>query len=201
MLGISRQTLYHRLEEYGIEYGYVDIASHELDEVVADIKVRHPSDGEVLLQGHLLRLGIRVPRAELRAAIHRVDHENTVSRRSDVIKRRVYEVPHPNALWHVDGNHKLIHWRCVIHACIDGFSRTVIYINCADNNRAETVLKSFVEGVETFGLPDRVRSDHGGENIDVWRYMLSMHNCDPVCVVTGSFTHNVRVERLWRDVN
>ena len=44
-----------------------------------------------------------------------------------------------------------------------------------------------------------MRSGHGGENVDVWRYMISVHN-DPSCVVTGSSTHNERVERLWRDV-
>ena len=57
----------------------------------------------------------------------------------------------------------------------------------------------FTEGVARFGLPDRVRSDHG-ENVDVWRYMIALHNNDISCVVTGSSTHNERVERLWRDV-
>ena len=52
-----------------------------------------------------------------------------------------------------------------------------------------------------FGLPDRVRSDHGGENIDVWHYMLHTHNDNPHCVLTGSSTHNERIERLWRDVH
>ena len=93
----------------------------------------------------------------------------------------------------------MIRWRLVIHAGVDGFSRCVVYIKCANNNRAETVLGSFLQGLSTFGTPDWVRSDHGGENIDVWRHMLSIHN-DPSCVVTGSSTHNERVERLWRDV-
>lgn len=88
----------------------------------------------------------------------------------------------------------------MIHASIDGFSRTLTYIRCADNNRAQTVLELFREGVLKFGLPDSVRSDHGGENVDVWRYMLAAHNNDQSCVITGSSTHNERVERLWRDV-
>ena len=55
--------------------------------------------------------------------------------------------------------------------------------------------------ISRFGLPDRVRSDHGGENIDVWRCMLDSHNVDPMCIVTCSSTHNERIERLWRDVH
>ena len=58
------------------------LTSAELDELVIDIKRNHPNDGEVLLNGHLIRLGIRVTRAELRASIHRVDHDSTVARRS-----------------------------------------------------------------------------------------------------------------------
>lgn len=45
-----------------------------------------------------------------------------------------------------------------------------------------------------------MRSDHGGENVNVWKYMLYHHNYVHSCVLTGSSTHNERIERLWRDV-
>ena len=61
----------------------------------------------------------------------------------------------------------MIGWRMVIHACIDGYSRLVIYLHCANNNLAETVEKQFLQGVQTYGLPSRVRTDHGLENIGV----------------------------------
>ena len=44
-----------------------------------------------------------------------------------------------------------------------------------------------------------MRSDRGGENVDVWRFMLIHHN-DECAVMVGSSTHNERIERLWRDV-
>lgn len=78
----------------------------------------------------------------------------------------------------------------MIHGAIDGFSRAVIYLKCEDNNRAPTVLELFCEGVSRFGLPDCVRSDHGGENVGVWRYMLLTHSMDYSCVLTGSSVHN-----------
>ncbi len=48
-----------------------------------------------------------------------------------------------------------------------------VYLKASDNNRAETVLQVFLQSVEEFGLPSRVRSDKGGENVDVAAYMLS----------------------------
>ena len=89
----------------------------------------------------------------------------------------------------------------MVHGAIDGFSRMIPYLGCSTNNCASTVFSLFQDGVSKFGLPDRVRSDHSGENIDYWRYMLESHNGNPEYVLTGSSTHNERIERLWRDVH
>ena len=124
----------------------------------------------------------------------------TSSGRDTVATPSVYSVAHPNYLWHVDGHYKLIHWRLVVHAAIDGFSRTITYIECADNNQAETVLGFFLSGVSRFGLPDCVCSEHGGENTGVWRYTIVTHGHYSF-VLTGSSVHNEQVERLWRDVH
>ena len=35
--------------------------------------------------------------------------------------------------------------------------------------RAITVAESFDSAIHTYGIPDRVRSDRGGENVDMWR--------------------------------
>ena len=64
-----------------------------------------------------------------------------------------------------------------------------------------TILDLFVHAVSQFGLPDHVRSDYGGENTEVWKYMIAVHNLDYHCVITGSSVHNERVERPWRDVH
>lgn len=47
-----------------------------------------------------------------------------------------------------------------------------MYLHASDNNRALTVLSSFVGAVQLFGVPERVRSDKGGENVEVARFML-----------------------------
>ena len=129
-----------------------------MDKVIEEIKETHANDGEVLMAGHLVTRGLLVPRSRLRASIHRVDPENTAARRSVTIRRRVYFADGPNAIWHIDGNHKLIRWRFVVHGGIDGYSRTVVFLRCSTNNQASTVLVSFMEATEIHGLPYRVRS-------------------------------------------
>ena len=94
-----------------------------------------------------------------------------------------------------DGHHKLVRWRFVTHAGIDGFSRTIVYMKCSTNNRSTTVLNAFVEGVQRYGLP----SDFGGENVLVARYMIRSRGPDRNSMITGNSTHNQRIERLWRD--
>ena len=79
IFGISRSTLYQRLDEEGIcrLTSYTEIADTDLDRVIERVKRSHPNDGERLLIGHLAQEGIIVPRARVRASIHRVDPINT----------------------------------------------------------------------------------------------------------------------------
>ena len=201
-LGVSRSTIYRRLQENGISYEskYTDISDSDLDNVIVSIKRDHPNDGERLVIGHLAARSILVPRARVRAAIHRVDPDNTALRRRIALRRRVYHVNGPNSLWHLDGHHKLIKWQMVTHGGIDGYSRTVVFLRCSDNNRAYTMLSAFTSGVEEYGLPERIRTDMGGEMTQVWQYMIEQHNF-PNAVIVGSSTHNQGIERLWRDVH
>ena len=68
-------------------------------------------------------------------------------------------------------------------------------------NRAATVLESFQEAIHCFGLPSRVRADQGSENYLTGVHMVHHRGLDRNSVITGSSTHNQRIERPWRDMH
>ena len=57
----------------------------------------------------------------------------------------------------------------MVHGGVDGFSRLIVYLQCSNNNKSRTVLHAFQNGVQQYGLPERIRSDIGGENVEVKR--------------------------------
>jgi hypothetical protein len=74
----------------------------------------------------------------------------------------------------------------------------IMYLVSDTNNRAETVLNLFAQSCFQYGVPSRVRSDHGGENIDVALFVSLLRPANSH--ITGKSVHNNRIERLWRDV-
>jgi hypothetical protein len=95
----------------------------------------------------------------------------------------------------------MLRWRIVIHGGIDGYSRMIVYLRAATKNTASNVFQCFLTAVQKFGLPSRVRSDKGGENVDVAWFMLNhpLRGPNRGSHIPGRSVHNQRIERLWRD--
>ncbi len=127
-LNISRDVLQREIKLCGIDRGYADISDAELDRMIHSflLQKEHTTGGRYVI-GHVRSKGIKVQRCRIRASIKRVDRLGQFLRRNarERIPRQTYHVPRPNALWHMDGHHKLIAWGIVIHGCVDGFSQTV----------------------------------------------------------------------------
>jgi hypothetical protein len=175
IFGVCRRTLYTIRCEYGMigdDVRFTQISDQELRYQVEAVKRDMPEIGYNMMRGVLRSRGIHVSIPRIQQCISDIDPINTALRWAAPTSRRRYGVPYPNYIWHIDGNHKLVRWRLVVHGGIDGFSRLIVYMQCSNNNRSNTVLQAFQGGVQMYGLPERIRSDRGGENVQVHNYYI-----------------------------
>lgn len=112
LFGISRRTLFSIRQNLGFEEidpaRFSNISDSQLQEQISSIKRFMPDAGMRMVRGVLRSQGISVPIVRIREALYVVDPLGTSLRWATVVKRRQYSVTCPNALWHIDGNHKLI---------------------------------------------------------------------------------------------
>lgn len=110
LFGICRRTLYRIRSEYGLmdPYDFTRISNQDLDRHVTHIKQFMPDAGQSIVKGGLEGRGIHVSFSRVQESLTRVDPVTTALRWATPISRRSYSVSGPNALWHMDGNHKLV---------------------------------------------------------------------------------------------
>lgn len=129
LYGISRRTLYNIRSHYnmtGAEFSaFTQISDDDLKQAIREVKLSLPECGQSMVRGILNSQGIYVSTTRIRECLTAVDPVNTALRWAMPIMRRVYSVPHPNALWHLDGNHKLIRYEFY---CWSGGWRAVHFV-------------------------------------------------------------------------
>ena len=109
ILQVSVRTVRRRMSAYELSVSnlYSTLTDQQLDGIVQDIQYQFPT---CQMMGHLLARGIRVQQFRVREAQKRIDPSGSIMRRFRTIDRRTYRVNGPGALWHIDGNHKLIRY-------------------------------------------------------------------------------------------
>lgn len=125
ILGVHRNTLRAYMKRNNVFKQYSNLSNEDLDVLLRTFKDKKPGAGLQYVVGYLRKIGLRVQRHRVLSSLKRIDGIGRALRQHRSIKRRKYTVKRPNALWHLDGHHKLIRWGIVLHGFIDGFSRTV----------------------------------------------------------------------------
>ena len=150
----SRRTIERRMAELSLRWcNFTAMSDSDLDLRVDGIISLHPQCGKKSVSGLLWSQGYKIQRQRIRDSIRRVDPVGVQLRSRRPLHRRVYNVRSPNSLWHLDGYHKLIRWKIIIHGGIDCYSRLIMFLSASTNHYASTVLSAFLFAVDEFGLP------------------------------------------------
>jgi len=127
-------------------------------------------------------------------------------------KKGEYIVPGPDFIWSIDGHDKLSQWGFQIYACIDAYSRNIIWIYIGISNRtAQSVLHQYLLTIGDIGYrPYIIRSDRGKETLLSAEVHFALSrtiedNPNPDlkvqdCWFFGSSTGNQRIESWWSQI-
>lgn len=102
-----QSTLSRRRQAGAVPRKYVVASDEQVEAFVAAVKQDLPAAGRGIVHGALVARGIRIPQARLRSALRQVDPEGVQRRQKTVRKKRIYHNRRPDAVYHIDGNHKL----------------------------------------------------------------------------------------------
>ena len=112
MVNVSVRTIERRLHDFrlSITENFSHIDDQSLDRIIQEILRDFPSFGYRRMTGALTSRGIKVQQVCIREAMRRVNPDGVLLRALAIntVNRRKYKVYGPLALWHIDGNHKLI---------------------------------------------------------------------------------------------
>ncbi|KAG6201126.1 hypothetical protein E4U50_006832 [Claviceps purpurea] len=180
--------------------------------------------GRGLLSHYVRQQGqVLVPRNPL-YNIYRELYPEEVQRRSpgNFTYRGNFRVSGPNFFWCLDGYEKLSRFGFQVYACIDAYSRCVIWLYCGRSaTTALSILKQYLRTVKTLGMrPLLTRTDRGRETPLMVMAQATLAAANPITVTYedvngndrtftqgdrmnschhyGPSTRNVRIESWWR---
>lgn len=114
LLGVSKRTVERRMEEFNlsVRQTYSNLSDEEIQVEVQELCSSFPNVGYRTIHSLLLSKGLKIQEHKVRQAVRECDPCGVLFRKvfltSCRIQRRTYSVSGPQALWHIDGNHKLI---------------------------------------------------------------------------------------------
>lgn len=147
--------------------------------------------------------GFLIPQEAVRLILQLLDPEGVAFRISRRLLRRRYYANGPNYIWHLDGYDKLVPFGIGISACVDGFSRYVIWAEAYKTNKNPRIVAGyyFQSVSELNACPNILRVDAGTENVTCLRLQQLFRENNGIvpdqCTIVGASTANQRIESWW----
>lgn len=139
-----------------------------------------------------------------------MNFEAVERRKRDLQRHRgEYIVPGPNFVWSIDGYCKLCPYGVEIYACIDAYSRYIIWVYIGIlASTAVSCVYQFLQTLEEVELQPRfVRSDRGTEIVmlaDAHYQLQTTYEPDlefQECYLYGTSIANQRIEAWWQQLS
>ena len=166
-----------------------------LDTATFIVQELHHQNGYRFMHRKCLNAGYKIKRDDVAALLQILDADGVAIRRRRRLKRRRYNCPGPNSMWHVDSYDKLKRFGVCINGCADGFSRKWVWLKATGEITSAVVAGHFITAVKDIGgCPDRMRGDMGSENL-LTSYLLEFLTGNSL--IFGRSVHNTRIESLW----
>ncbi|EFA07710.1 hypothetical protein TcasGA2_TC002187 [Tribolium castaneum] len=147
-----------------------------------------------------LQKGFIVRQETVRFILQIIDPVGVEYRRRKRLRRRQYFSKGPNFLWHVDSYDKLKPYGIAINGCIDGFSRSIMWLEAGSTSNDPRVIAGyFLKTVyRCGGCPRTVRTDMGTENYYLEQIQLFFKRLEddehaPPAFIYGASTANQKL--------
>lgn len=199
---VSKRTLHRILRSRYVYRRTNRFTCSQIDQVVPVIQRLFAQSGSLhgyrWFHARCVQEGLVISREVVRQILGIVDPDGVASRSARRLHRRQYFARGPNFIWHLDGYDKLKPYGLCIHACIDGYSRHIIWAKVfRTNNDPKVVASYYLDAVtETMAAPHRIRADRGTENGHI-QAMHCMLVDNERSFIYGTNTANQRIESWW----
>ncbi len=207
--GFSERSVHRFCTERDIHYRS-QLTDTELDRrVTLAIQSVGHNYGRRMLHGYLRSRGVHVSQRRVGASLSRVAPRPAQSRRAQT-HRQMNPIPYRSKYFgeklHLDQNEKFGMFGVTHILAVDGYSRKIVGMVTIPVKNAIAIYHTLLRPLlVTEGLWDQIRVDHGTEfalvaTVQTHLACYRRRSSRPPLLRTSS-SHNLRVERLWVEVN